>query len=47
MGSIPWTAIDRYAVRHEFSGRQYETLLRACAEMDERMREWNKNQKDT
>lgn len=33
-GRIPWTAIDRWAVRHGVSGCDFDFLLRAITAMD-------------
>ncbi len=34
-GPIPWTAVDRYAERHGYSGEGFEYLLQMIRAMDE------------
>lgn len=40
VGPIPWTAIDRYATRHNITGDRFEELERLVYAIDEAYREW-------
>jgi hypothetical protein len=35
MGPIPWTAVDRYALRHKLSDGEFEILLYMVRKMDD------------
>jgi hypothetical protein len=37
---IPWTAIDRYAIRHRFTGEAFDDLVTIVRAMDEEFRRY-------
>lgn len=39
-GRIPWSAMDRYAVRYRFLGDQYDYFIDTLEELDRAYLEW-------
>lgn len=44
-GSIPWTAINAYAMRHGIDGDQFYRLVRHVRAMDQAVQEYHEKQR--